>query len=336
MKSIIALQDMIKQEEKRSTILKRQLSDHESGINKLTILQKSSTETSLENTNQNLEIHRKMLEQLTAADLQELEEKERIEEAIKKRNYYKYQKVRLKRDLVRSNDTKLEAMYILDELPEEIEFEDNELFELAQKSIELDLSLHEQLEKEFQAIKKDFNTLLKECNEEDIKELAILNSQIPIVVLHFYVLLSNIKANREIDKLPPISGFPKFEDWWIDELWYNHKAYFGLYKFKSIVKKMCTTKEQEVTWDNVFNNWIFIKKLINNKGLLGFKYNFAFDSLMVKYGEFEEELDIKNLKSMEKIIDKLIKKADLEKTKKKHNINTSYLQYKIKRMSESN
>ncbi|MEA2049903.1 MAG: hypothetical protein U9O56_04160 [Campylobacterota bacterium] len=328
MKSIVALEDMIKVEEKRVSILKRQIADHESGEHKLTMLQQSSTERSLGETSESLETHRKMLETLLASDLKELQEKERIEEAIKKRNYYKYQKVRLKRDVVRTNDNKIEAMLILDELPQTAEFEDKEIFELALKSIELDLTLHEQIEIEFQEIKKDFDELLKACEEEDIKELATLNNLIPIVVLHFSVLLSNIKENLSEEKKATFSGFPKFEDWWIEELWYSHQAYFGLYKWKSIIENICTTTDQKKAWNNIFSNWIFIKKLINGKGKLGYKYNFAFDTLIEKKGELEEEIEEANLLSMESIIKELIKNEDFNKTKKNHNIDTDYLLYK--------
>ena len=332
MKSIIALEEMIKIEEKRAGILKRQLSDHEAGVNKLTYMQLASTERSLEETNTQLEMNRKMLEKLMASDMKELEDKERIEEAIKRKNYYKYQKIRLKRDIIRTNDQKLEAMLILDELPEDVCFEDNEIFNIALKSIELDLSLHESIEKEFQDIKKDFQNLLKECEEEEIKELVTLNNLIPIIVLHFSVLLSNIKANRAEDNLPPFSGFPKFEDWWIEELWYSHQAYFGLFKWKYIVEKLCTTTEQKRSWDIIFSNWVFIKKLINSKGKLGYKYNFAFDTLIKNRAELEEEILEINLLSMESIVTDLTKKENFSKIRKKHNIDTDYLVYKRDRL----
>ena len=48
MKAIIALEELIKGEEKRVALLKRQLSEHESGTNKLTIMAKASAEHSLD------------------------------------------------------------------------------------------------------------------------------------------------------------------------------------------------------------------------------------------------------------------------------------------------
>ncbi len=332
MKSIIALQEMIKIEEKRVSILKRQLSDHESGINKLTYMQKASTERSLEETNLQLEINRKKLDELMASDLKELEEKERFESAIKRRNYYQYQKVRLKRDTTRPNDQKLEAMLIIDELPAGVGIEDDQLIEIAQKSISMGLSSLEEVMELHKNVQKDFDDLLKNCKDEIIGDLGMLNIHIPIVVTQFAILLSNIKENRGENKLPPFSGFPKFEDWWIEELWYTHQAYFGLYKWKSIVSKLCNTTDQINAWEVIFANWVFIKKCINGKGRLGFEYNFAFDTLIKKYADLEEEIIEINLLSMESIINDLTKKEDFNKVKKKHKVDTEYLSFKREKL----
>ena len=333
MKSIIALENLIKDEEKRLSILKRQLAEHESGETKLTLLQKASSESSIEVTKKENEKHKLMLDKLLRADLQELEKQERLEEAITRKNYFHYQKVRLKRDKTRKNDKKLEAMLILDELPEEIQFEDDELFDLAKKSIELDISTHELLDKELKDIKVEFTKLLKECKDEDISVLGMLSSRIPILVLHFSILLSNIKENREKDKLPPFSGFPKFEDWWIEELWYSHQAYLGLYKWKGIVNKLCNSADQRNAWESIFSNWISIKKIINRKGVQAYQYNFAFDTLIQKYADLEEELVEINIISMDSIVAELTKKENFSKQRKNHNIETAYLTYKRIRLN---
>ena len=328
MKSIIALESIIKEEEKRISMVKRQLSDHESGEHKLTFLDRTSSENSLEITSESLTKHQSMLNELLASDLGELEEKERIEAAILRKNYFKYQKVRIHRDIAKSNDLKLEAMHILDELPENIEFEDDTIIDIAVKSIELGLVVHEEIENQYQMIKSDFEKLIKDCKDEHINELVTLNNLIPIVVLHFSVLLSNIKENNAENKKVKISGFPKFEDWWIKELWYSHQAYFGLYKWRQIIENICNTPEQKRSWDKIFSNWIFIKKAITNKGELCFKYNFAFDTIIHKYAELEEETIETNLISMETIVNGLIKKENFNTLREKHQIDTDYLLYK--------
>ena len=328
MKSIIALEDIIKEEEKRVSLLKRQIADDESGVNKLTYMAKASTETSLEENTELLSKHRIMLEELLKQDLKELEEEERIKDAIVRKNYYHFQKIRLKRDKTHTNDEKLEAMMIVDELPDEVQFEDQELFEIAEKTLELHLRLHEGMDDEYRAIKNDFTELLKDLKDEDIKELGILSMQIPIVVLQFSVLLSNIKESIEDDDLPEFRGLPKFEDWWIGELWTSHLAYFGLYKWKAIVSSLCVTNDQKRAWQVIFVNWISIKKMLDGKGKLAFGLNFAFDTLIRTYSGLEEELDETNLSSMKSIVKNLTLREDFSRVAKNHNMVTSYLNYK--------
>ncbi|MEA3352264.1 MAG: hypothetical protein U9Q33_00405 [Campylobacterota bacterium] len=337
MKAIIALETLIKEEEKRLGLLKRQLSDHESGENKLTSLAKASAEASLEECNENYTKHREQLDELLAKDLKELEEQERIEEAIRRKNYFHWQKVRLKRDIVHKNDEKVEAALIMDELPEDIQFEDDILFDIAEKSIELNLTLHEGMEDKLSEIRNEFETLLKDIQQQDIKQLELLNFRIPILVLHFHVLITNIKENiekeneiakRNKEKIKVFSGLPRYEDWWINELWESHQAYISLYKWRQIILNLCKSSDLKRAWSSIFSNWIFIKKLLNGKGKQGYEYCFAFDFLIRKYGELEEELDLKNIKSMEKIINKLTKNENFKTASKDHSIGTKYLSYK--------
>jgi hypothetical protein len=156
----------------------------------------------------------------------------------------------------------------------------------------------------------------------------MLNYRIPLLVLHFSVLLSNIKQILEENNDACFRGFPKYEDWWIDELWSSHQAYFALFKWKSIISNLCITKEQKNTWSNIFDEWLFVKKLLNDKGSLAFDFHFAFDSLLTKHAELEEELIDKNLLAMESIIKEITKKEDFTKVRKNHNISTSYLAFK--------
>ncbi|MCK5111452.1 MAG: hypothetical protein KAQ94_08015 [Arcobacteraceae bacterium] len=332
MKEIIALQNLIEEEEKRVAFSKRQLAEHESGESKLTAMIKASTETNLDKAAELLAKHQSMLNELLQQDIQKLEEEERIKEAILKRNYYHYQKVRLKRDKTRSNDIKLEAMMIVDELPSEINFEDKEIFELAEKIIELHLRVHEDMDQKLEDIKKDFTNMLKNFKEEEISDLEMFKYRIPITVLHFSVLSSNIKENIEEDNLAEFKGFPKFEDWWIKELWTTHLAYFALFKWKAIVSSLCITSDQKRAWEVIFADWIFIKKMLNGKGKLAFELNFAFDSLIRTYAGLEEELDDGNLSSMKSIVQNLTLREDFSKLDKHHDMITSYLKFKRKKL----
>lgn len=339
MNSIIALEELIKKNEERINLQRRQLADHESGVNKLSRVMKASTETNLEEAMELLAKYKSMLEELMKQDIKELEEKERLEAAIKRKKYFENQKIRIKNNKEKSNDQKLEAMMIIDELPSDINFEDEELFEIASKAIELNIRTHKELHKKLAEIRKKFQDLLKDAKDEKINDLGMLNYQIPILVLHCFVLLSNIKENKEEEnkeeELRKFSGFPKYEDWWINELWSSHQAYLALYKWKSIITALCITSEQKRSWSVIFNNWIFIKKMLNSKGELAFEYNYAFDSLMMTYADIEEELSNKNLLAMESIVNKIIKKEDFITVKKSHNIMTPYLKFKIAKTKDS-
>ncbi len=327
MKAIIVLEELIKGEEKRVALLKRQLSEHESGTNKLTIMSKASTESALEENSALLEEHRAKLDELLKQDLKELEKEENLKEAVERKNYYHYQKIRLNRDKVTSNDVKLEAMMIIDELPNDVHFEDKILLEIAVKTLELDLRIHEDLDKDLEAIKKEFEDLLKDTKDENIRELGLLKFQIPILVLQFSVLVANIKENREHQELPEFSGFPKYEDWWIAELWQSHQAYFGLYKWKSIIKNLCNTSDQKRVWEVVFANWVNIKKVLSGKGKLGFEFNFIFDTLIRNHSGLEEELSKIILTTMESIVKDITAKEDFTSSKD-HNLVTDYVEYK--------
>ena len=333
MKAILALQELIKEEEKRVSLAKQQLSTHESGQIKLSFLEKSSTENTLEELTEKLSQHHAMLDELMAGDLEKLEEEERLKAAIERKNYYHYQKIRMKRDKTRPNDVKLEAMSIIDELPEDIQFEDGKLYDIAEKIIDLDLSVHDTTNELYKEIKEKFESSLEKLEAEKIDDLGMVNFYIPIIVLHFSVLLSNIKENIEEDKLPEFKGFPKYEDWWIEELWTSHQAYFALYKWKRIISSLCITADQKRAWEKIYSNWIFIKKLLNGKRTLAFEYNYAFDSLMKEYGELEEELDDINLESMESIIKKITQNEDFTTVKEDHHIITDYLLYKREKNS---
>jgi len=328
MKALIAIQDLINQNKKRIKILEAQINDHNNGLNKLSPMALASTENGLERSKEALEKNEIILKELMSHDMQELQKEERLKEAIKRKNYFKYQKIRLKRDHTKDNDQKLEAMMIIDELPSDINLEDDSLFDIAETTIKLDLRIHDELDEELEEIKTDFDKLLKKVKKEDISRLGVLNTHIPILALHLSVLISNIEENIKEDELPAFKGLPKFQDWWIDELWKNHQAYFALYKWRNIISALCITTEQKKSWEVIFANWVFIKKVLNKKEKLGFEYNFAFDTLMKQHANFEEELELENLQAMESIVKDITAKEDFNSFKTHHRLNTPYLKYK--------
>ncbi|UTJ05282.1 hypothetical protein [Arcobacter roscoffensis] len=340
MNSVIALEELIKEEESRAALLQKQLANHESGENRLSRLALASTESSLEETQEKLTKHKVMYEELMKQDLKELEEKEKLEEAIRRKKYFDNQNLRVKNNNEKADDQKLEAMMILDELPEEVNFEDDELFEIAQKSLELNLKDHKELKDELSIIRKDFKSHLKNCKEEKLSEIELLNFRIPILVLHFSVLLKNIENNfvpkddeEEKEKPKKFTGFPRYEDWWIQELWSSHQAYFALFKFKAIIMNVCKTGEQKRSWSKIFDNWVFVKKVLTDKGALAHDYHFALDALLHKYAKLDEELESKNLESMETIIKKITKKEDFTKMARNHSLITPYLKFKKEKLN---
>lgn len=333
MNAVIAIKDLINQNEKRIKVLQAQLADHDSGRLKMSAMARASTENAIEKSKEVLEKNQMILNELLQHDMEELEKEERLKEAIKRRNYFKYQKVRLKRDITKPNDQKLEAMMIVDELPCDVNLDDEDIFAIANMAIKLDLRIHDELDKELLEIKKYFAELLNRVSEEDVSHLGILNTHIPVLVLHLSVLISNIKENIKEDNLPEFKGLPKFQDWWINELWHNHQAYFGLFKWKAVVSSLCITNDQKRAWEVIFSNWVFIKKVLNKKGKLGFEYNFAFDTLIQSYTQLEEELSIENIKSMEEIISMITQKEDFTSYKKEHKLKTPYYEFKTEKLN---
>lgn len=333
MNALIAVQDLIKTNEERIKVLKAQINDYDSGEVKVSAMAYASAENALEQTINALEKNKSIYNALKEKDLLELEKEERIKEAIRRKNYYKYQKLRIKRSEDMDNSQKLEAMRIIDELPSDINIEDKELFEIVNTSIKLDLRLHDELENELSEIKEEFNELIGNIDKEAINQIGMLQVYIPVLVLHLSVLVRDIQENIEEENSNTcFRGLPRFQDWWINELWLNHQAYFGLYRWKEIVSFLCVTDEQKDAWEVIFSNWIFIKKALNKKGDLAFEFNLAFDKMMEKFTGLEEELDLDNINSMDKIIQNITSKEDFHKFKHEHKVTTEFYEYKIVRM----
>ncbi|AXH09527.1 hypothetical protein CP960_01475 [Malaciobacter halophilus] len=407
MESIIALEELIKENEIKIALQERQIKNHETGVNKLSRMGLASAENSLELATQLVEKYKSMLEKLQSIEGEALREKEQLAILTERKKYFDAQPSRIKLNKEESSDKKLEVLRILDELPEGIEFEDKELFEMAEKSLELNLFELEEFHAKLEDIKSEFKAIKEQIEDENLQEFQTIDFLIPIVVLHFYVLKSNIqehiksmnekalqkqkdleeekkekikkieesykeqeellqlkqadkntkkqelldiqstmktlsnkllktkniKIEKPVEKRFP--GFPKYEDWWIRELWSSHQAYFALFRWKKIINQLCVTTEQKKAWSIIFDRWVFIKKLLNDKGKLAYHYHFAFDSLLSTYAELEEELVVKNIESMETIINKITAKEDFTKNVSFHKVITPYLEFKTEKINKN-
>ncbi|MCJ8327547.1 MAG: hypothetical protein MJK08_10660 [Campylobacterales bacterium] len=347
MESTIALEELIEENEKKASFSKSNLDKHESGEIRLSAISKASSENSFEIANNKVAKYKSMLAELQTDEGQEVSKKRKLIIAARRKRYFDSQSSRIKVGKEQDNDVKLAALRIIAELPTDVHFEDDKLFEIAIKSVELKLPELNELLDVLEKIKKEFSSLIKNCEKENIQEMATIDYLIPIIVLHFYILTSNIKENiedlnekmllefenktRKVRKEIRFTGFPKYQDWWIRELWLSHQAYFALFKWKSIINKQCITLEQKKAWSIIFDRWVFIKKMLNDIGSLSYNYHYAFDTLLSKYGNLDEELDEKNISSMEHIIKEITEKEDFSKNFEFHNVVTPYLKFKHKK-----
>lgn len=362
MESIIALEELIKENEAKVELQQRQLDAHLSGERQLSAMALASTESNLEEATELLEKYKAMLEILSQFTPEELEEKERLHAASMRKKYFDAQESRIKANIEKDNDVKLEVLRIIGELPTDVQFEDEELFEMATKSIALSLPQLNEVVSKLEEIRDDFNSLVKNEDSRSMQEFATIDFLIPIVVLHFYILANNIKENIvehnekveknqddlmenasgdemfELEQTGKVNfnGFPKYQDWWIRELWVSHQAYFALFSWKSLVNKLCFTTEQKKAWSIIFDRWVFLKKLLNDKGELAYNYNFAFDTLLYKYIGVQEELAEERIVAVETLIQKMTKDEDFTQVAPFHDTITPYLKYKLERIEAQN
>jgi hypothetical protein len=338
--SIFALEKLMAENQEKISNCRKQLQEVENGKISLSPMKLASVENTLEEASLAYETYKHMYDQIPQEEKDKYKELVRVQEALAKQTYYKIQKIRLKRNKNLSRDQKLEAMMIIDELPEDIHFEDKELLEISNVVLKNNIRNVVELENELQIIKNEFNNKLNSLpDKKDLKHFAFLDTYIPIVVLHFSVLVQNINElivqdNEKNIKKIKFSGLPKYEDWWIEELFINHQAYFALYKWKDIIKNLCMNEQQRIIWDKIFNNWLMVKKILNSKDENGYDYNYIFDQLLEKYAKLEEELDITNLESMEEIIKNITSKEDFTKNKSLHNIQTTYSTWKKEKQNQ--
>jgi hypothetical protein len=335
--SIIALEQLVEENQLYIQNSKKQLAKIQSGAVEVSALKLASIENKLEEATNYFEKYSKILDAIPKEEKDRQKHLIEVQEALKKQSYYKLQKIRIKKNQNLHRNQKLEAMMIIDELPYETHFDDKELIEISDMILKNNIREVIDIDKKLTDITNSFNAKKDKFEEQkDLKHFAFLDTYIPIIVLHFSFLIEDINRSinehnedeKNINNKLIFRGLPKFDDWWIEELFLNHQAYFGLYKWKSIISNQCITKQHKIIWEKIFNNWLMIKKILNSKEENAFEYNYLFDDLARTYIGLEEELDEENLKSMEKIVNNIIVKEDFTKMNTIHNKNTVYLQWK--------
>lgn len=337
MKIIEELEKKLELSKSRIELAKNQLKKNESGKVKLSFMVAASTELSIERNTFLVNKYSDKLNQLKEEDLIQLEEDEKIKEEIRQNNYFKYQPQRIRRTINKKQKEIDAALSTIKELPDDIQLDDNEIFEISHKCSELYLDIHSDLDNDLIEIKTEFLRLVDGHFNEVNNELKLLNYRIPIIILQLRILLKNIRENIKESKLAKYSftGLPKFEDWWIHELWMSHQAYMGLFKWKQIILDLCISSEQKRAFETIFKNWILVKKMLNVKGGFAYFYNFAFDEMISKYAELEAEEDESNLNAMKVIIEKVTKKEKFDTVSVEHNILTPYMQFKIEKETDN-
>jgi len=313
--SIYALEKLIKEHESNIANASRHIRDMEAGKITLSPLRVALNERTLEHSTAEYEKYKAIYDAIPEKEKEDARNLKAAQELLAKESYYKLQKIRLKRDKNLERNQRLEAMMILDEIPEDIHFDDAQLIEVAHTILKYNIRESVELVAELGVIRDEFEKKLDGLKDkEDLKHFNFLDTYIPIIILDFSsltksieeaVILYNEKAKETMDDKEPtplinFNGFPKYEDWWFEELFHNHHAYFALYLWKETIKDICVTEQQKELWEKIFSNWLMIKKILNSKDENAYDYNFIFDDMIKKYAKIEEEFDLITLEKNEK------------------------------------
>lgn len=343
MKTMVALEAVIKDIEVRIAIAKGQLARHESGEEILTRLVKLSAENSLEEHEPLLEKYKKLFKELEKFEKNDCYEHRRLRSAILRKKYYKFNKIHNrkppKKITTRENDERIEATMIVDELPEEELLNKQELYQFALQNMENYLGFDKKSETDLSKIQEEFARLIKGFTEENIKSLELLNYMIPIVIFHMHIFVKNFiefknsHVGEHINE-KEFSFFPKYHDWWIEEIWESDIAYFSLFQWKEQVKELCEEKRLKDAWELIYSDWIFVKTLINEKSQLAFEYQYIFDSLVYQYVKLESELDINVIQKTKGEMALFIESEDFSKLLSKHRSITKYIKYKLEQKNK--
>lgn len=336
MKATIALEKLIKDLELRISISKGQLARHNSGEEKLSLLSESSAENSIDKNTPLLEKYRKMLLKFQKIEKSDSFEHRRLRAAIERKKYYKYHRKDKNIIKFKENDEKIEATMIIDELPEEFALEERELFEITSKNVELYLVFHPTSEDDLKKIREEFNSLIKDYTDENIKSLELLNYMIPIVIFHFHLFILNVieLKNEELEEpIDEIDFFPKYQDWWITEMWSCDNAYFALFQWKNTITELCMDENLKKVWEIIFNNWVFAKSLLTEKSTVAYEYQYIFDTLLYDYVQLESETNEEVILNSQKALTEFMESEDLLDVMDNHHVITPYVEYKLESTS---
>ncbi len=341
--SIYALEKLIKEHETNIANASKQLKDLDAGKITLSALKIASVENTLEHSTEEYEKYKAIYDAIPEKEKEDFRNLKAVQELLAKESYYKLQKIRIKRNKNLKRNQRLEAMMVLDELPEDIRFDDAQLIEVTNIIIKFNARESVELVAELGVIREEFDKRLEELKDkEDLKHFHFLDTYIPIIILHFgslvksieeTVILYNEKAQATQDDKEPtplisFNGFPKYEDWWFEELFQNHQAYFGLFQWKEKVKEICISEQQKDLWEKIFSNWLMIKKILNTKDENAYDYNFIFDDMIKKYTTVDEEFDAEVIAKNEIILFEELKKINLSKHLTEHHDSTTYQRWK--------
>jgi len=341
--SIYALEKLIKEHESNIANASRHIRDMEAGKITLSPLRVALNERTLEHSTAEYEKYKAIYDAIPEKEKEDARNLKAAQELLAKESYYKLQKIRLKRDKNLERNQRLEAMMILDEIPEDIHFDDAQLIEVAHTILKYNIRESVELVAELGVIRDEFEKKLDGLKDkEDLKHFNFLDTYIPIIILDFSsltksieeaVILYNEKAKETMNDKEPtplinFNGFPKYEDWWFEELFHNHHAYFSLYFWKERIKEICITEQQKELWEKIFSNWLMIKKILNTKDENAYDYNFIFDEMLKKYTKIEEEFDETVIEKDSKELLNEMKKVNLSKISSKHQDTTVYHNWK--------
>jgi hypothetical protein len=210
--SIYALEKLLKEYESNIANASKQLKDLDAGKITLSPLKVASVENTLEFSTAEYEKYKAIYDAIPEKEKEEFRNLKEVQELLAKQSYYKLQKIRIKRNLNLKRNQRLEAMMILDELPEEVHFDDAQLIEVTNIIIKYNARESVELVAELGVIRDEFDKQLEALKDkEDLKHFNFLDTYIPIIILHFAIIsekiskrllsLYNEKENEKLVKM---------------------------------------------------------------------------------------------------------------------------------------
>lgn len=297
MKTIIAIESLIKDYEEKIKFHKKQLADHESGENRLTLVVQASTEENIIKLGLLLDKNKKLLVDLKNTQRENQERKKKIATLIEKSKKYE-NNIEINEKEIFLTDKQLYLNEIYDEIYPSSKLKIDEISTLIYKSMENYCEIGSEFRVTLEDIIKDFDKLTKGKTKTDILDFEDIKFRIIVFigklsVLHDSIINSIIQKDEiEEDQQDKITiTLPKYHGWWIENLYKNYKAYLKLLNWIESIKNKAITDEQKDGWDALLIEWLYIQQTLSIKENNTFKLRFIFDTLVEKYGKIYEEMD---------------------------------------------